>query len=1199
MNDYIGRQFGPYHIVRQLGMGSFGAVYLAEHRYLETLVAIKILNILIKQEMHEQFTHEARLNAHLEHPHIIRVITFDFEDRTPYLVMEYVPNGTLRTLYSKGTRAPLEQIINYVKQIASALDYAHEQHVIHRDVKPENVLLNAKREILLSDFGIAVMQRTLDSLSTQNIAGTPAYMAPEQIQSHPCPASDQYALAVMVYEWLCGEPPFTGQGVAVFGQHLYQDPPSLCARVPELAPDVEDAVFGALAKDPAQRFATVQDFAIALEEACFATQPLSINLSKGSIPQELDDSTQPLQPIKALHAPLAGRPIVQLVSPLAAQQHFVMKQSSFPVSVMCVYAPVDLVLEGEWEAHLHLLEQAGMLKVWSESHLPAGASRLQQINEHLDQANLIILLLSVDFFSSDECIALMQRALLRQHEGVTIVPLLLRPVERNASPLAALSCIPSNGVPITSWTDKDMAFELCARDIRRLLGHTLSLAPTLPPVVAPLSTTQRNRQTLLRKVRFIWIEGVLHHSLHSKVLLTLGLEKQPDAVADPWQLMLQQPETVPRPLPSGTRVTQVYDNAVGELLILGAPGAGKTTLLLELANDLLRRAEQDEQHPVPVVFNLSSWATKKQPLLVWLADELNSRYQVPPKMAQALVKADQILPLLDGLDEVALKERSACIEAINLYRQEHGLLPLVVCSRIADYLDQTVRVRLSCAVVIQPLNPQQVNDYLTRAGEGLRGLRVALQQDQALRELTYSPLLLSLLTLTYVDRSAQYILQQPSSSARIRQVIDHYVERMLTRRNERADYSVQATKHWLSWLARQLKRHNQTVFHIEHMQPDWVERPSTSKHYYRMAVGFLFALLGIIATGPVWVLLILLRLPSTSPFLSINPVLKVGLALLLTLIDGTFLGLVNALLYKQRTEKTSVKQTKPRGRWIRGSIFRSIMNGLLIGLFIGCLYDILQGEDSPVGVLVLGLIIGGAGGLVFGVIEGLLHIQPETIQPADTVTWSWMNMLRDLVKFSLIGLFCALLVGLLMAIIGFVFDAFALARIVRDLQSGLAVAQTFAPYFVITGAILGGFIGGLSGKVLGRHNTARPNQGIRRSAFLSLRTGLIGFIGIIILVDTLSLLAMRIDNGGLLSLAFIIVIIGPLITLVGALRVGGMACIQHGVLRWLLWRDRVIAWNFAHFLDHAAARILLQKVGGGYMFVHRFVLEYFAELERT
>jgi serine/threonine protein kinase len=228
----------------------------------------------------------------LQHPHIIRVHDFGFQEQTPFLVMEYSPNGTLRTRHPKGTRLPLEQIVHYVKQIAPALDYAHQQRVIHRDVKPENMLLTANDEVVLSDFGIAVVQHSLDSLSTQSQAGTPVYMAPEQIQRKPCPASDQYAVGVLVYEWLCGQPPFRGSLFEVLTQHLHEPPPSLCALVPSLPPAVEDAVFGALAKDPQERFVSVQDFAEVLQEVCEATQTLSL-----PVPTELQPRDRSFLPV--------------------------------------------------------------------------------------------------------------------------------------------------------------------------------------------------------------------------------------------------------------------------------------------------------------------------------------------------------------------------------------------------------------------------------------------------------------------------------------------------------------------------------------------------------------------------------------------------------------------------------------------------------------------------------------------------------------------------------------------------------------------------------------------------------------------------------------------------------------------------------------------------------------------------------------
>src|SRR5690348_6669526 len=288
MADRVGQQLGHYRLLPVLGQGAFAEVYLGEHLYLERPAAIKVLRVQMEKDTQEQFRLEARTIANLQHPHIVPVLDFGLADQTPYLVMEYTPGGTLRSQHPKGTRLPLEQIVAYVKQIAAALDSAHQQRIIHRDVKPENLLLTAKGEVVLSDFGLAVVQRTLESLSTQEPAGTPQYMAPEQIQHHPCAASDQYALGIIVYEWLAGEAPFRGTLFEVFSHHLYQPPPSLCERLPDLAVTVEEAVFKALAKDPEQRFACVADFASALEQACDATQPLPLRgLPKPQTPEQI------------------------------------------------------------------------------------------------------------------------------------------------------------------------------------------------------------------------------------------------------------------------------------------------------------------------------------------------------------------------------------------------------------------------------------------------------------------------------------------------------------------------------------------------------------------------------------------------------------------------------------------------------------------------------------------------------------------------------------------------------------------------------------------------------------------------------------------------------------------------------------------------------------------------------------------------
>ena len=276
MAERVGQQLGNYRLVSLLGQGGFAEVYLGQHVYLDTLAAIKILHARIASDDVEHFLAEARTVARLVHPHIVRVLEFDVKDSIPYLVVDYAPNGTLRKRHPRSVPLPLSTVVSYVTQLASALQYAHEQKVIHRDVKPENMLVGRRNEILLSDFGIALVAQSSRSSSTwdiQDMAGTIAYMAPEQIQSQAGPRSDQYSLGIVVYEWLSGERPFQGSFTEIAVKHTLATPPSLREKVPAA---VEEVITKVLAKDPQNRFDTVQAFADALSRACGQEpQPLS------------------------------------------------------------------------------------------------------------------------------------------------------------------------------------------------------------------------------------------------------------------------------------------------------------------------------------------------------------------------------------------------------------------------------------------------------------------------------------------------------------------------------------------------------------------------------------------------------------------------------------------------------------------------------------------------------------------------------------------------------------------------------------------------------------------------------------------------------------------------------------------------------------------------------------------------------------
>ena len=293
MADRVGQRLGNYTIIKLLGQGGFAEVYLGEHFYLKSQAAMKVLQArLSSQDDMDSFLKEAQTIASLSHPNIVRVMDFGVDNEVPYLVMDYAPNGTLRQRHAKGEALPLEVIVPYVRQVADALQYAHDERLIHRDIKPENMLVGRRNEILLSDFGIALVAQSSLSQGTQDVIGTVAYMSPEQIQGKPRPASDQYLLGVVVYEWLTGERPFRGSFTEMCTQHMFAQPPLLREKLNSVSPEVERVVMTALAKDPKQRFENIQEFARALEQI---GQPVQTSQQSGSAQSASSYRTEMMQ----------------------------------------------------------------------------------------------------------------------------------------------------------------------------------------------------------------------------------------------------------------------------------------------------------------------------------------------------------------------------------------------------------------------------------------------------------------------------------------------------------------------------------------------------------------------------------------------------------------------------------------------------------------------------------------------------------------------------------------------------------------------------------------------------------------------------------------------------------------------------------------------------------------------------------------
>ncbi|GHO90165.1 hypothetical protein KSF_002130 [Reticulibacter mediterranei] len=267
-SDHTGQQIGNYRIVRMIGRGGFADVYLGKHRYLNSPAALKMLRFSLSDKDAQSFLQEARTLVRLHHPHIVRVLDFAIDNGSPVLITEYVSGGTLRQRHPRGSRLPLYMVVDYVEQIASALQYAHNLHTVHRDVKPENILLDERQSLILSDFGLALFDMP-DKRSTQEFGGTLPYMAPEQAHGKSSFASDQYSLAIIAYEWITGTRPFEGTGMQILQQHQMRPPRPLLEHCPDLPVAVEQVVLKALEKDPQKRYASISTFAHALKSACF------------------------------------------------------------------------------------------------------------------------------------------------------------------------------------------------------------------------------------------------------------------------------------------------------------------------------------------------------------------------------------------------------------------------------------------------------------------------------------------------------------------------------------------------------------------------------------------------------------------------------------------------------------------------------------------------------------------------------------------------------------------------------------------------------------------------------------------------------------------------------------------------------------------------------------------------------------------
>jgi hypothetical protein len=406
-------------------------------------------------------------------------------------------------------------------------------------------------------------------------------------------------------------------------------------------------------------------------------------------------------------------------------------------------------------------------------------------------------------------------------------------------------------------------------------------------------------------------------------------------------------------------------------------------------------------------------------------------YEVPQKLSQQWVQDEQILPLLDGLDEMEEAVRPACIAAINAYRRENPLCPLVVCSRSYEYAAASThqRLHLQSAVEVQPLSPEQLKTTLLQAGKPFAALRTELKKNTDLRELARSPLWLKVLLLTFKDKPVQALPQRRSDLQLF--LFEHYVQRMVEQKGDQKRYPLDKVVRWLSWLAKQMRVHDQSVFAVELLQPDWLKK--RQQIVYQWSAGLFF---GLIAGAMAWLVLGLLLGLILGVFWGLAEGLIFGL--IVGLISSLIFGLILGLAVRQRVRRNPQIKLAERISWSWKNAGNGLRRGLILGLISGLICGLLWG---PVAGLLFGPFITLPTGLTAGIIP-LQSLERRAILPGESIRRSLRN-----------GLFVALLFGLVGVLVGMLVGA-----LTRTLALGLLFGSMVVSAFMLNGGLVGGLL---------------------------------------------------------------------------------------------------------------------------------------------
>jgi transcriptional regulator with XRE-family HTH domain len=776
-------------------------------------------------------------------------------------------------------------------------------------------------------------------------------------------------------------------------------------------------------------------------------------------------------------------------------------------------------------------------------------------------------------------------------------------------------------------------------------------------VKASLSTTRARQATeqpddrrepalrdLADEVRRIWVHQVLEVNPTHTVPLDLAFAMQPDAVRDSFTGDPVQPLPQPRPEPAEDRLSELFERRFNRrCLVLGAAGAGKTTLLLELAQELLDRATGS----VPVVLPLSRWRDVPGGLAAWVVAEMAEHYKVDAVQVGSWLRRGDVVLLLDGLDEVDVRERTACVRAVNEFRRdsETRLTGLVVTCRVEGYTALAERLELGGAVSLLPLTPAQVDDRLRRAGGSLAALRAAAAGDPVLAELLTSPLMLSVAIMAYHDQPDAALGPADADHHR-RRIFDEYLRRTITRdrmlrtsAGGSARFTSEVTRRAIVWLGRLMNRRGETLFYPHWFLPSWlpdtgngVPRPLRRVGWGGLAEACTFGLIAgvIVAVGYVLHAALATGPPNGSLVLSVSP----------------WFGLVVGLAAGVATT-TAAALTRPGGA---GRAVRTTLCVLVFGVSGGLLHGVITWRDRRSAAEAL------SAGLSHAVLFGLSGIGSLALilVLARLLTrghrWSWHRVERGMFSGIMIapavgaanavaygvthddaafghaalfglgqgmiaGLAVGMAIGLALGLVDLSTDhpaarwRWSPARLAMATLTGAAYVLAYWLVFVVGAqAITGPAEGAMYGLVVGLvfwctfilghalvpvHTAQPPSPARALSA--SVRAAALPTAAVTCL--TLAAVAMGASATGANAMDAVRDNITTPVVLAAGLTfwfTGGGIWLAHHVSRAVAAHVGLLPRDLLGFLLHAEDRRLLRRAGGGYQFLHRELQDHIA-----